>query len=165
MPRSDDHGRAKDAHYRWALSSHGRLGLAFDAKVARHACGTGPSRLGIGVGTDRRHEREMLNLARCLQASGKRSIELDVDGTMRIQGELGRARAHSQDTEPNHFTANLAQCIDNALKEFVGLHFWDQPLFHLSTQLQIERAPRHDENPVETATADDFGQECLTNGA
>jgi hypothetical protein len=106
-----------------------------------------------------------LNLSRRFQASGKRSIELDVDCTMRIQGELGRARAHSQDTEPNHFTAKLAQCVDYSLKKSVGLHFWHQPLFYLRTQLQIERAPRDDENPVETAAADDFGQECLTHGA
>ena len=83
MPRADDHGGTKDADYRWALTRHGRFGLAFDAKVARHACGTGPSRLGIGVGTDRRHEREVLNLARRLQALGKRSIELDVDRVLR----------------------------------------------------------------------------------
>ena len=79
MPRSDNHGGTKDADYRWALTSPGRLGLAFDAKVARHASGTRPGSLGIDVGTYRRHERQVLNLA------------------------------HSQDTEPNHFTTELAQ--------------------------------------------------------
>jgi len=47
--------------------------------------------------------------------------------------------------------------VDNRLKEFVGLHFRHQPLFNLWTQLQIERASRHDKNPAETARAGDFG--------
>ena len=84
---------------------------------------------------------------------------------MLIQGKLGRASPHSQDAEPNHFTAKLAQRVDNSVKKFVWLHSWHQPLFHLRTQLQIERPSRHDKNPAETATANDFGQEGLANGA
>ena len=165
MPRPDNHGGTKDADDGWALTRDGSFGLAFDAKIARHACGAGTSSPGIEVGTYRRHERQVLNLSRCLQASGKRSIELDVDGTMLVQGEFGRASPHSQDAEPNHFTAKLAQCVDNSLRKFVRLHSWHQPLFHLWTQLQIERPSRHDKNPTETATANDFGQEGLANGA
>ena len=62
-------------------------------------------------------------------------------------------------------TANVAQRVDDTFKEFVRLHFWDQPLFHLRAGLQIERPSRHDKNPAETATADGFGQEGLANGA
>ena len=84
---------------------------------------------------------------------------------MRVQGEFGRARPHSQYAEPDHLTARLAQCVDNSLRKFVWLHYWHQSLFHLRTQLQIERPSRYHKNSTETATLDDFGQEGLANGA
>jgi hypothetical protein len=107
----------------------------------------------------------VLNLSRGLQASSKRSIELDVDGTMLLQRELRRTSAHAQDTEPNHFTVKLAQRVDNSLKEFIWRHFWDQLLFHLWAQLQLERPSRDDENSAETAAANGFGQKGLATGA
>lgn len=165
MPRPENHGGTKDTDDGRALARYGSFGLAFDAQVARHACRAGTRRPGIDVGTYRRHERQMLHLARCLQSSRKRSIELHVDGAMLIQGKLGRAGTHSQDTEPDYFAGKLAQHVDNGLTKFVRLHFRDEMLLHLRTQSQIERPPRHDENPAETAAANDFGQEGLANGA
>ena len=52
-----------------------------------------------------------------------------------------------------------------ARDKFVRLHSRHQPLFHLWTQLQVERPSRHDENPAETAAAHDFRQEGLANRA
>ena len=63
MPRPDNHGGTKDADDGWALTRDGSFSLAFDARIARHSCGTRTSSPGIEVGTNRRHEGQVLNFS------------------------------------------------------------------------------------------------------
>jgi hypothetical protein len=118
-------------------------GVCFEPTIiAGHSRRTGPGRPGVDVRADCRHKSQVLHFPGRLQAFGKGGIEIDINGTMLIQGELGRVRSHTQNAKSYHIGFLGAQRIGRRVMTITGLNLPERTISLSSACPTEPEAPR-----------------------